>query len=515
MKLLKKWMPELLVFPFLLVSFLFTRLTNIMSLPIFTDEAIYTRWAQIARFDSEWRFISLTDGKQPSFVWANIIMMKFIEDPLLAGRIVSVAAGFVTVIGLYFLSYELFSKSSGKRLIALITSALAVFFPFLIVYDRLAIYESLTAAFFIWALYFQIILVRRLRLDVAMILGFVLGGSVLTKSSGFLSIYMLPFLVILMEFGKKGLKRRILKFSVFSLVGIFIAYAMYSIQRLSPFFHIIEEKNSVFIYPVSEWMKFEFMDKIGNFIQNSNGLFNWFLIYFTIPYILLVIYSFIVKKEFFKEKMLLVIWFVVPLMGLAVFGKTLYPRYLLFMVLPLLSLVAYSIYYFYTKFQNVFLRALLTVFIVTVPLYQIYFIIFDFSRAPIPKLDLEQFINGWPAGGGVEESKNFFTAESTRGPIFVATQGTFGLMPASYEIYFQGKDNVEIKGYWPTNDQIPTEVLEKAQTIPTFFIFYQDCRSCDYPGDAPDTWPLVKISEYKKGIGDTTLSVYKVVPQDQ
>ena len=278
----------------LLLVFLFTRLYGLMSLPIFTDEAIYTRWAQIARFDSNWRFISLTDGKQPSFVWAQIIFMKIFDDPLFAGRMVSVVSGFVVVVGIAFLTYEIFRKEEGKKamIIAFVASALVVFFPFLLVYDRIAIYESLTAAFFVWSLYFQILLVKRMRLDLAMILCFILGGAVLTKSSGFLSIYFSPLLLFLFDFKKKELRNRLSKFIIFTLVAVVIAYCMYSIQRLSPFFHIIQEKNSVFVYPVSEWMKFQFMDKIGNFISNFKGLFDWFLVYFTIPYIAFAFFSF-------------------------------------------------------------------------------------------------------------------------------------------------------------------------------------------------------------------------------
>lgn len=517
MKLLKKWMPEILLAPILLIAFLSTRLINLMSLPIFTDEAIYTRWAQIASFDSEWRFISLTDGKQPSFVWADILMMRIVEDPLLAGRLVSVFAGLLAVVGIYFLTGEIFrnKKVSDNRYIALIASSLAVFFPFLLVYDRLAIYESLTAAFFIWTLYFQILLVKYLRLDIAMTLGLILGGSVLTKSSGFLSIYMTPVLLLLLNTARKTFKNKLFKFIVLSVVSICFAYAIYSIQRLSPFFHIIEEKNSIFVYPVSEWLKFQPMDKLGNFISNFRGLSDWLLIYFTIPYAVLVIYSLVARKEFLKEKLFLIIWFLIPFFALCVFGKTLYPRYILFMVLPLLPLVAYSIYYLFKKYTNTLIRIVLILVIGFFPARQMYYIIFDFANAPIPRLDLEQFINGWPAGGGVSESTEFFMNEASKGPIYIATQGTFGLMPASYEIYFQGRDDVTLKGYWPTNENIPGEVLEKAEEMPTFFVFYQDCPVCVFPGDAPDTWPIEKISEYKKGVGSTTLSVYRVIPQKE
>ncbi len=96
----------------IIVLYLFTRLSSILSLPIFTDEAIYVRWSQIASNDANWRFISLTDGKQPMFVWIAMILLKFIKEPLLAGRLVSVGAGFASLVGIFFLTSEIFNPSA-------------------------------------------------------------------------------------------------------------------------------------------------------------------------------------------------------------------------------------------------------------------------------------------------------------------------------------------------------------------------------------------------------------------
>lgn len=514
MKYIKKILPELIAFPILTAIFLVTRLVKILSVPIFTDEAIYTRWAQIARFDSNWRFISLTDGKQPSFIWLDMIVMKIIDDPLLSGRLVSVGAGFVTVIGLYFLSLEIFKQLNKKaRIIGLVASTVVVLFPFSMVYDRLAIYESLVAAFFVWALYFQIRLVRNLRFDHSLVLGFVLGGAVLTKSIGFLSIYLMPFLMLLMEGSRKSLRSRALKFIIYAGVSTCIAYGMYSILRLSPFFHIIEEKNSIFVYPVSEWMKFGFVDKIHNFSGNFSGLFNWFYIYFTLPFILLAIYAFFVERKFLKEKIILLLWFVIPFLGLCVFGKTLYPRYVFFMVMPLIPLVSFSIVSLLSKFRKLWIRAVIIIGVFAVPIYMDYSILFNFSKAPIPRIDLEQYINGWPAGGGIAESSKFFEAQAENGPVFVATQGTFGLLPLSYEIYFLGKKNITIKGYWPIDsEKLPEEIVKKAIEMPTYFVFYQPCPNCEYPGKAPEALGLIEVISYKKGIGSTQLTIYQVKP---
>src|SRR3990167_7652447 len=192
----KKHKLELIIAVLLTFAYFFLRLYRIMSLPIFTDEAIYTRWSQIARFDAGWRFISLTDGKQPLFVWLDVISMKIINDPLLSGRIVSVFAGFLTMIGLFFLGREIFKN----RWIGILSAFLYLIFPFALVYDRMALYDSLVGTFAVWRLYFEVLLIKKLRLDVALILGMILGGGVLTKTSGFFSIYLMPFTLLLFDF---------------------------------------------------------------------------------------------------------------------------------------------------------------------------------------------------------------------------------------------------------------------------------------------------------------------------
>src|SRR6266849_2690820 len=84
----------------IIILYFFTLLYHILMLPVFTDEAIYIHWSQIASDDASWRFISLTDGKQPMYVWIALNFMRIIKDPLFASRLVSVFAGFFSMIGL-------------------------------------------------------------------------------------------------------------------------------------------------------------------------------------------------------------------------------------------------------------------------------------------------------------------------------------------------------------------------------------------------------------------------------
>lgn len=501
----KKYRLELILGAGIILLYLITRLYNILSLPIFTDEAIYTRWSQIARQDASWRFISLTDGKQPMFVWLDMVFMKVISDPLLAGRLVSVFSGFFSAVGLFFLARELFKN----RKIALLASLLYVLYPFSLVYDRMALYDSMVGAFAVWALYFEILLVRLVRLDIALLLGMILGGGMLTKTNAFLFAYLIPLLLILFDFREKNSRQRLLKLAGLSVVSVIIAYGFYSVLRLSPFFHIIAEKNALFVYPISEWIKHPFRFFWGNL----KGMFDWLLTYVTIPLVAILVTTLIADyKKYTKEKIFLLLWFLLPFVALALFGKTLYPRFILFMTIPLLVLLAYILFFILSNLKNNIAKIVFLIMMFFLPIRADYYILSDFARAPIPYSDLEQFINSWPAGGGVRESVQFFKEKAEREKIFIGTQGTFGLMPYSMEIYLVDNPNVTIKGYWPISENVPQEVLDASKKMPTYLVFYQPCLACSGVGNAPSSWPVERIARYKQGIGDSYLSLYQVKP---
>src|SRR5258708_16805526 len=98
-KLLAKWWVTGLIITCLVIGYFILRLHNLTLQPIFADEAIYIRWAQIMKAEPTLRFVSLSDGKTPLFMWMMTVMFKFIHDPLQAGRLLSVIFGVVTLLG--------------------------------------------------------------------------------------------------------------------------------------------------------------------------------------------------------------------------------------------------------------------------------------------------------------------------------------------------------------------------------------------------------------------------------
>lgn len=509
MRFIKKHLLETSLIITLIALFFFIRFYNILSLPIFTDEAIYVRWAQIAKDDANWRFISLTDGKQPLFIWIVMVVMKFVNNPLLAARSVSAGAGFVTTIGIFFLGYELFRN----RWVGILSSLLYVIFPMALLYDRMALYDSLVGTFSIWGLYFAILLIRRLRLDVALVLGMLGGAGVLNKTSGFFSLYLLPFTLLLFNWNNyKTIKIKLLKWISLALIVAISIYLYYSVLRLSPFFHIISEKNAIFVYPFHEWIKHPFTYFLSNLLI---GQWNWFITYITWPILILIIASFFISKTYFREKSLVFLWFLVPFVALALFGKTIYPRFIFFMILPLLPLAAYTLYMLYGVIKNKLLYLIIIIFTTMLFLKADFLILTDFKSSPIHYSDLNQYNNDWPSGEGVRESIDFFKRQAEKEKILIATQGTFGLMPYAYEIFLLDNKNIEIKGFWPISDTPPEEVLKISKKMPVYFVFYQPCTACPDKGHAPIGWLYQSklVLEVVKASGNAYLTVYQIQPK--
>lgn len=485
-------------------AYVFLRLVNILTLPLFTDEAIYIRWSQIARYDANWRFISLTDGKGPTFVWLTMVMMKFVTDPLLAGRLVSVGAGFLAMTGLFLLTRELFRNTW----MGIVASFLYLLYPMSLVYDRLALYDSLVGAFTAWGLYLIVLLVRYLRFDVALLLGMVAGGGILTKSNALFTIYSLPFSLLLFPWKEKEWLVKVIRYIAFALLATGMAYAFYSLQRLSPFYHIINEKNHIFIHPLQDVLQ----HPLEYIVSNLRGLTDWFITYIGWPVFALMIASFFVNKSYLKEKVLLVFWFLLPFAGLTVFGNTIYPRFIFFMTLFLLPLAAYAMIHLCKLIKNKQIFTILFVAVSIPYIFTDYYILTDFAQAPIPQSDLGQYMNAWPAGGGLREVIAYLSEKAKTQKIFVASLGDFGSLPKyATEIYLGDNKNVERRepGIYPVPGEIPKDILEKAKIMPTY-IFSSNQEEFD---SQAARWPIEKVLEYRKGIGGAHTRLYVVHPQ--
>lgn len=129
-------------------------------------------------------------------------------------------------------------------------------------------------------------------------------------------------------------------------------------------------------------------------------------------------------------------------------------------------------------------------------------IISSFASSPIPQEDLNQFVNGPAAGGGIKESVQFLTQKTAEGKIFIATEGIYGSLPTTaMELYFLHHPGISKKGFEVTK-RIPKEFVEKSHDMPVYIIFNQT--------QSPPSWPMDLVARYQKGMSDYYLRLYKL-----
>ncbi len=445
---------DLILIAGIISLFIITRIVNIEKFPIFNDEGIYIQWAKTAWHDASWRFISLTDGKQPLQTWGTIPLLKlFPNNALLAGRLFAVVTGFVSLVGIFSLLFYLFNKKT-----AYIGLLLYIFTPYFLFYDRLALSDSGVNAAFIWVFFFSILLAKTIRLDIALLFGMIGGIAVLTKSSAQVFIglaFMGPLLFLSLKRPfKKNLQKAINYYALY-LVVIFISFVIYNVQRLSPFLHFVTEKNKVFLLSFSDFIQSPFMVFFHNistlplyvfwemgFVMGFLGLIGWFLLWKK-------------DKSFF---LYFSAWLVILYIGVSFFTRILFPRYLIFFSTLFLITTAFLLSYLKGKKTIIMALMLFLSFFVFD-----YYILFDIKGIPFPPVDRGQYLEGWTAGWGVKEIMEYARARSKEKPVVILAEGDFGMTGDVLNVYLRKNDHIFIKGYWPLSNQNIIDNLQELQ----------------------------------------------------
>lgn len=482
---LRKYRFDIFLWLGLIIAYLATRLTNLGIIPIFTDEAIYLRWSQIMASDAALRFLPLTDGKPPLFMWLTSVVMRLLSnfDPFLSGRLVSVFAGLGGLLGVYFASFMLFRNKK----ISYLSCIFYLLSPFTLFYDRFALADSLLATISTFAFGLSVLLVKTLRLDVAMILGVTVGLGLLTKPPAQFLLFLFPVLLLLFKFEARNWKQNLLKLSGLFVLVVTFAQSIFSVLRLFPLFSMIKQKELEFIVPVSYLLRhpFEF------FPGNIQSLLKWEFLYLT-PFVALavVLGLFVGLRKHPRQTFILSAYFSVSLAAMAAFNKIIYPRYLLLFT-PLLLILAGS---FLGRIKKMSTLILVTVICLAFPVYTDAKLLFDPVSAPLLQADRDQYLDGWSAGFGVKEVRAYLA--TLPGHNVIATEGTFGLMPYALELYQKDYPNLEIKAYWPLPPTPPPNT--------NYLLMYQNQKE-------PVGWKLQEVLRFRQGRGKDYLRLYKLL----
>lgn len=460
MKILKANLWVILIFVVISVFYFAIRLPNLTYQPVFADEAIYIRWAQVMKSEPTLRFLPVSDGKTPLFMWAMMPVFKVIADPLQAGRTLAVVSGFGTLLGVFLLGLVFFN-----RRIALFSAFLVAVTPFIIFFDRMALVDTMLSAFVIWSIFLALLLVKYPRFDLAMVLGYFLGGGLLTKTPGMFNVVTVPLAALTMSFKPARRVGRVLKLGGFFIISILIGLGIYNILRLGPGFTNLNSRNSDYVRNPMDLLN----NPLDPFLPHLGDVMGWWQLFFGYPLIFFILAGVvfaILKRNRYMLTILLIA--LIPTIIQMCLLRTFTARYFLFTIPPLLLTAAFGIDAILEKYRR---QHLLTAGIILVlliwPAVFMQKLYFDIENAPLPRNERRGYLEDWTAGYGLREIANFLNNESTKGMIVVGTEGSFGTLPDGLQIYFDKNTAVAFK---PGKASLSEDLIGEASKSATYYV---------------------------------------------
>gem|GEM_PF-1004868 len=521
--------------------YLMTRLLFLGRLPVFFDESIFIRWAQLAPRNGNW-MISMTDGKPPMFIWLLIPFVSALKNPLVTGRLLSVAAGALSVYGMFLIGKELNDWRLGAW-----GAFLYVICPFTLWYDRIAITEGFLLTVFIFGLYFALRASRSLNPFWSLAIGGTLGLGLLTKGTTELLFAITPFAFLARTGYVRGSAREgcegetsggsagssvgvrerwrrlqpLARWIVVIAISFVIAIAIYSLLRLSSMYGLIAARNSIATKGVGELLKHPF----DVFFSNVGTIIGTTFIFMT-PLLLVggvagLIYGALKR---WHPAWFLLVWTVAVGVIEALVAKhwmfdAILPRFFLTLVPPLLFGAGYFLVdgmaaarkLDSSRAQVVRILAAVVIFLaLAFPLYTDAMVIAKPEEAVLPYWIRIQYLTDWPSGWGIRESADYIAAQSEKGPVVVGTNVKgIGLPTDGIEMYLDANRNVKVIPFSSNTQEFPRELTNAAASYPVYVVFNS------FPGyeSPPADWPLELISQFPKdGNNNQHLYLFKVKP---
>lgn len=337
------------------------RLVRIGALPIFNDEAIFLRWAQLIAREPRLTFaIPLDDPKPPLHFVLLAPLVEFASDPVVAGRALSALAGALTVVFAMLIVREL----GGAMRAQLAAAMLFAFSPYLAFHQRLAAADALFLAegtAVVW-------LALRRRVVAT---GIVMAAAMLTRQVVSYVLWLIPILTL----RKKAIPALLLAFALWSpylLVerGRYAGDATAELQR-----RVLYKQE--FRQPLTPEL----------LVKNARAVHEWLWTYLTPPVYVAAALALLLSWRY----KLLLVWFGISIVPLIAFGAVTWPRYALAAVPPLLLMTALAA-------GRLRAAPLLILLLSAWPIRDTTRQISDWRTQTLVPLDRWQHVTGWPAG---------------------------------------------------------------------------------------------------------------------
>ncbi len=180
--------------------------------------------------------------------------------------------------------------------------------------------------------------------------------------------------------------------------------------------------------------------------------------------------------------LLLLIFWLIPIIALATVGRIIFPRYILFTTPYFLLSLAYLIQW--GLLQKPIIKATTAIVmlgVIIIPVLFDFLLIRSPEKAPLPDTDYRQFVSDHPSGYGLLKIFDFLDNQSRVRRIILVTQGTFGLYPYAFNLQYWDNPRVVIIPKWPL-DKIDEEI-KGAQHMGEMYILLKEYN--DIPANLP------------------------------
>lgn len=485
MKILSVHSRLLIICLVILASAMGLRFIYLNSLPVFADEAIYVRWAQVMRSEATLRFLPLSDGKQPLFMWGVIPFLKLISDPLVAGRVFSGLAGLGTMVGVALATQLLFKRLNFSFLAAAIWAVL----PYAVFFERMALSDSLLTMFIIWAFNLMYLCFAKLRLDFALLAGFCLGFAWLTKSPAIFALALTPVLIIFLP---KYSKRNIFVACGLCLVAWTVAFAMYNILRLGPQFHMIALRNRDYVYPLAEVLK----HPTRPLVPHLNNAVNFFL-YLLTPFGLVFAAwgIFAGARDHLRSRLVLLVWWLIPVFAQAFVAISFTARYLMFTLPFAVILATHALGHIGDRTKNHRLSYLAAALIIIPGIWFGIKLISSPASVPLPRIERAGYLEEWTAGVGLRQTSEYVRTAANNGPVVVGSEGFFGTPFDALGMYLNDLPQVRVIGVGVWIDTVSDKLTSALSENQVFLVV----NSSRFHGQ-PDQLGLKLIKSFPKAV---------------
>lgn len=481
MKRISKTSAILGLFPewvFVVGLYLVTHLPALTLLPVFADEAIYIRWAQLIQDDlGRYAFFSMADGKPPLFMWLLSLALRFFVDPLMAGRFLSVIIGLTTVFVLRRVVKEFTEVAVARWTVTLAVIVL----PFWFFYHRMALMDSLLALLLSVSFLFAIRLSKaseasfKTKLLNLVGLGLSFGASLMTKTPALFAIPIIALTPIYFWHKERRGFGSLPRYLIWVGLGGFFGCLLFLSLRISPLFGSLFSRSTDFTFTFKDLISGEWKYVLGNSLRRNLG---WIVFYLTPGFSIITFIGLFFRKSR-KDVIFLLCCTALFFAPLTLFGRVLWPRY--FLPTTIFMMVAASIGLAECIKHKVFgIFCAFLIFLTTVAsLYFMFAAYLKPERIPFVSEDSSQYLYEWSAGYGNTEVQQFIVERQKHMPpdgsrrIIVLTEGSFGTLPDGLLMYFHSGDHaktMEVHGIGVGVPRIPEEYIVAAKSNEVYYV---------------------------------------------